>query len=223
MKKRTILKIILLILILIFTFLIIKSTYSKYLTATDDNASLHIANWNIKLNDEDIKENKDFTESIQLVFDENDYIDNSVIAPTSRGSFKVKIESTGTELPFQYILQIAEEQNPDSVSDAVLNKADIPDFRIYSYTLNGSAPITVDDSNKTISDIVEPPIDADGNFTGEEVIFDYTFYFEWYDGVDNILDNQNDVLVSKSNQVTSKPINPKAVIPVSLKITQIGN
>ena len=54
------------ILILIFTFLIIKSTYSKYLTATDDNASLHIANWNIKLNDKDIKENKDKDRVIEI-------------------------------------------------------------------------------------------------------------------------------------------------------------
>ncbi len=339
MKKRTVIKLTLLILILIVTFLIIRSTYSKYITKADDNATLHIANWNIKLNDKDISENKDFTENMKLIFDRNDYIAENVIAPTSTGSFKVKIESTGTELPFKYDLQIAEpidsistykidltnyvkddwnkktqiffsvyidysyRDTPVAYYDSsgklvydkipitlsipsgklnraemdnyesmefsdgtfsfipqwyqwsndniltttvrlyydeiielssittpvenltlggkVVKKTNLPDFRIYSYTKNGSAPIPVNASDTTISDIVEPPVDADGKFTGEEVINDYTFYFEWYDGIDNILDNQNDVLVSKTNSTTDIYTTPNAVIPISLKITQV--
>lgn len=339
MKKKTIFKIILLILILIVTFLIIRSTYSKYITATDDNASLHIANWNIKLNDKDISECKDFTDNMQLVFDKNQYIDENVIAPTSTGSFKVKIESTGTELPFKYDLQIAEpidsvstykfdltsyfkddwnkktqiffsvyidysyRDTPVAYYDSsgklvydeipitltipngkisqvqmdnyksmsfedgtftfvpqwyqwsndnilrtdvrlyydeiielsntqtpvesltlggkVVKKTNLPDFRIYSYTKNGSAPITVNASDTTISEIIKPPVDADGNFTGEEVINDYTFYFEWYDSDDNILDNQGDVAASKSDSSTDTYSIPDAVIPISLKITQV--
>lgn len=213
MKRRTILKILLLILILIVAFLIIRSTYSKYITATDDDTSIHTANWNIKLNDKDILECKDFTENMQLVFDKNEYIDENVIAPTSTGSFKVKIESTGTEVPFQYELQIAEPV--DSVSTY------LPDFRVYSYTINGSAPIIVDSSDANIIDIVEPPVDADGKFTGEEVINDYTFYFEWYDGADNILNNQGDVNVSKVDNSIGDYSVPTAIIPISLKITQI--
>lgn len=341
MKKSTILKIILLILILIVAFLIIRSTYSKYITSTDNNASLHLANWNIKLNDEDILESKDFTENMQLIFDKNEYINENVIAPTSTGSFKVKIESTGTELPFKYELQIAEpidsistykfdltnyvkddwnkttqiffsvyidysyRDTPVAYYDStgqlvydeipitltipsgkisqvqmdncksmsfedgtftfipewyqwsndnilqtnvrlyydeiielsntqtpvesltldgtVVKKTNLPDFKITSYTKNGSAPITVDASNSTITEIIEPPVDANGSFTGEEVINDYTFYFEWYDGTDNVLDNQGDVLVSKTNTTTNTTLKPNAVIPISLKITQIEN
>lgn len=340
MKKNSIFKIVLLILILIVAFLIIKSTYSKYITATDNNAALHIANWNIKLNDKDISESKDFTNNMQLVFDKNPYIDDDVIAPTSTGSFKVKIESTGTEIPFKYDLEIAEPVDSVStykvdvtnyikdewnkktqlflsvyidysyrdtpvayyddtgkliydeipitlsipkgkisnvqmdnylsmtfedgtftfvpqwyqwsdknvlsttvrlyydeiieLSDSqspiegitldgkVVKKSNLPDFKIYSYTKNGSEKIIVNDSNSTISDIVKPPVDADGKFTGEEVINDYTFYFEWYDGPDNILNNQDDVAVSKKN-TTDIYTSPTAVIPISLKITQIEN
>ncbi len=339
MKKRTILKVILLILILIVTFLIIRSTYSKYITKTDDNATLHIANWNIKLNDKDISESKDFTENMQLLFTPNEYIDENVIAPTSTGSFRVKIESTGTELPFKYDLKVAEEidtvstykvdvqnyviddwnkktqinlsvyidysyrdtpvayydssgklvydripitlsipkgkisqvqmDNYESMefedgtfsfipqwyqwsSDNILTinvrlyydeiiklsnittpvetvtlggkvvkKTNLPDFRIYSYTKNGSAPIPLSLSDTVISDIVEPPVDTDGKFTGEEVINDYVFYFEWYDGPNNVLDNKGDVLASKTNSLTDVYTKPNAVIPISLKITQI--
>lgn len=111
MKKSTIFKITLLILILTVTFLIIRSTYSKYITATDDNTSLHIANWNIKLNNKDIKENKDFSDTMDLIFDENEYIDNTVIAPTSTGSFNVNLESTGTEIPYLYLLNLDSDSN----------------------------------------------------------------------------------------------------------------
>lgn len=327
MKKNTF-KVILLILVLIFVFLIIRSTYSKYMTQTDDNTSLHIANWNIKLNDKDISEAKNFTSNVPIILDKNEYIEDGLIAPTSSGHFRLKLESTGTELPFQYDLTVAGEGDFDTAStydlnisyysyndwsdttsfgfkfvlnylgdDTIkyiedyqekyipptitfsipsgtlnevniynsisltyenniieivphswqwnnnvfsldgslsykgkLNQEDIvfnnvslngklignpvklPDFKITSYTRNGSEPIPVD-VNANFSDIVEPPIDGNGNFTGEEVINDYTFYFEWYDGEENILNNQDDVDITK---VTSS-----AYIPLSLKITQI--
>lgn len=327
MKRKTF-KVILLILVLIFAFLVIRSTYSKYLTQTDDNASLHIANWNIKLNDKDISEAKNFTNNVPITLDENPYIENDLIAPTSVGSFRLKLESTGTELPFKYNLTIAGEESFDAIStyktelgyynyDSLTNTTsfdfkfildysggdpvkylensqeiyiptlvtfslpqgdidnvsiasyssltyenntinivplseqwnnnvfsleghlsykgeikkedidfknvfvngtiigtpvDIPDFRITSYTKNGSEPITVN-INTNFSDIVKPPVDENGNFTGEEVINDYTFYFEWYDGEGNILNNQDDVNITK--------ITSSAYIPLSLKITQI--
>lgn len=337
MEKKIFFRIILLILILTFAFLVIRTTYSKYLTQTDDNASLHIANWNIKLNNKDISEAKNFTNNINVILNENNYVDEGVIAPTSSGSFKLKLESTGTELPFQYELQVAGKGDFDTVStyevlitnygtwnegtpwagayasitlcinysyrttpikytspngeplydalpitftfinahtasfnnnnwdssfsyengyvyivpqqyqwsdnnvvslyfqaqfnDALSkeeiissfsniaidgkpigNPVELPDFKITSYTKNGSEIIPVD-VNTNFSDIVEPPVDADGNFTGQEVINDYTFYFEWYDGEENVLDNYGDVNISK--------LTSNATIPLSLKITQI--
>lgn len=327
MKKSTF-RIILLILVLIFAFLVIRSTYSKYLTQTDDNASLHIANWNIKLNDKDISESKNFTADVPIVLDENEYIENGLIAPTSSGNFSLKLESTGTELPFKYTLDVAGEGDFDTVSTyelnigyynyeqwgditsfgfkfvlnylgdetikytenyqevyvaptitfsvpsgelqtvgiynyssltyennvitivpyswqwsgnvfslegqlvykGLINKEDIsfsnvslngkfignptklPDFRITSYTRNGSDPIPVD-VNATFSDIVIPPVDENGNFTGEEVINDYTFYFEWYDGEGNILNNYEDVYMTK--------ITSSAYIPLTLSVIQL--
>lgn len=202
MKEKTLLKISLSILILIFSFLIIISTYSKYITTTEDNTSLHIANWNIKLNDKDITESRDFTDNIQLIFDEdeNKYIDEDVIAPTSKGHFNLSLESTGTELSFRYDLSVISDEN-------------LPDFRITGYTKDDDPTyIRVDEPSPTFEGIVEPAEDTD-----TEVKNEYTFYIEWYDKEDNILNNQEDVSVSKSNSFT----NPSASIPLSLKITQI--
>lgn len=326
MKKNSF-KIILLILVLIFFFLVIRSTYSKYLTQTDDNASLHIANWNIKLNDKDISESKNFTSNVPIVLDENDYVEKGLIAPTSSGSFNLKLESTGTELPFKYSLDVAGEGDFDTVStyelsitngpwnssghnavnfsfnlnysyrenpvqywengqticekipititfpgvtiinvniycntaekyfsgntftfvpdlwvwqsnntlscggqiiydgelpegfgnvsvDGLLigNAIELPDFKITSYTRNGSDPIPVD-VNASFSEIVTPPVDENGNFTGEEVINDYTFHFEWYDGEGNVLNNYEDVNMTK--------ITSSAYIPLTLSVVQL--
>lgn len=106
-NKKT-LKFVLLILILIILFLVIRSTYSKYITSADNEATLHISKWNILLNDKDISENKDFTQDLTVTFDKNENIADDVIAPTKTGYFEINLESTGTELPFKYQLQIAD-------------------------------------------------------------------------------------------------------------------
>lgn len=126
MKKITVLKIILLIMILIVTFLIIRSTYSKYITSADDNTSLDIANWNIKLNNEDIKNNKNFSKNMNLKFDPNPYIDSNTIAPTSTGSFKINLESTGTDVPYLYSLNLDGNSNfKIEFSDYIINKKEL--------------------------------------------------------------------------------------------------
>lgn len=105
--KKT-LKLVLVVVILIILFTIIVSTYSKYITQTENQATLKISNWHILLNDIEISENKDFSNSLNVIYDENENIAKDVIVPTSTGNFDVKLESTGTELPFEYEFSIKE-------------------------------------------------------------------------------------------------------------------
>lgn len=107
-KKNKIFKLILLIIVLIILYITIRSTYSKYITTQDSSTSSHISNWNIKLNDEDIKNKKDFSGDVQLKKDTNDNIYENIIAPTSSGTFSVTLESTGTELPYDYEFEFAD-------------------------------------------------------------------------------------------------------------------
>lgn len=114
MKKKT-LKFTILILILVILYLIISSTYSKYVTGIDDQTtSLHISNWNIKLNNKDILKNQNFSGDVKLKKDSNSNIAENIIAPTSSGTFEVTLDSTGTELPYNYEFEFAENVDTKS-------------------------------------------------------------------------------------------------------------
>ena len=101
MKNKTF-KILLLVLILIMAFLIIRNTYSKYITESMSSSKLNISRWNIKLNNEAIKNKADFSEDIQIEYKENPNAAQGVVVPTSKGTFSLELESTGTDLPYEY-------------------------------------------------------------------------------------------------------------------------
>lgn len=206
MKFNKSVKIILLILVLIVLFLVIRSTYSKYISTKDSGTNFHISKWNILLNDKNISENKDFSQDIQITYDENtENVAQDVIVPTSKGYFEIKLESTGTELPFEYTLKVKQEEDLDN---------SIPDFKITSYILNDNEIIELDPDQTEIVGTVEPPKDADGHFTGAEVINKFIIYVEWDDSENNILDNLEDVSISKDENISG-------IIPIELNIKQI--
>ena len=110
MKNKKSIKIILLILVLIVLFLVIRSTYSKYVSGTDDQVDAHISKWHILINDNDIMTHRIFSDDIELVPDTNGNIAEGVIVPTSNASFDLEVESTETEVPFEYSIKIAEPE-----------------------------------------------------------------------------------------------------------------
>lgn len=305
MKNRKFIKVILLTLILIISFIIIQDTYSKYLTQTDNNSKLNISNWHILLNDKNIQDQADFTRDVSIEYEKSEHVTDGVIVPTSKGTFDVTLESTGTELPFQYELILSKPKpytltlktetagtestpylynidlliqnttedltswtlefvTPETlvaesciftdiptyeindnkikltstdaflkdeiktlsmtlafpkavninVSNVTLNGKNfdetterLADFRITSYSLNGVEKV-LSSATTSVIGVVMP---AD-NIT-DEVINNFTFTVEWYDGRDNILDNFKDVAATKAN------IPP--VLPVQIKVTQV--
>ena len=132
MKNKKTLKIILLILILIMTYLIIQNTYSKYVTQSDSYSSFTFSKWNIKLNNKSIMDNADFSQELNIKYESSDHIADGVVVPTSKGVFDLSLESTGTELPYQYEIIVG-------------------DPKPYTYTINSSP--AEDDSAPYLYDI----------------------------------------------------------------------
>ena len=310
MKKSKTLRVILLVLILILLFLTIRDTYSKYVTQTKNSSTLDISKWKILLNNQDIMNNIDFSDDIALTYENNEHIAQDFVAPTTKGTFSLELESTGTELPYKYEIQITDDKPyvvtlnnttpgddtkpylydlslavTNSVSDhsgwemeielpeniienrsvfsiqnstynetyavennilkitspedlsqnteitlnlilafeneinfeisnisingtKLYNPTDrIADFKITSYTLNGTNYIIPAHESK-ITGTVIPPTDLT-----EEVIHDFTFTVEWYDGKNNVYDNFEDVEAIKQGL--------PATIPITLSVTQI--
>lgn len=135
MKKSKTFKIILLILILIFTFLTIRNTYSKYITQTGNSSTLNISKWHLLLNDEDIRNKKDFTEDIKIEYEKSEHIAENVVVPTSKGTFSLELNSTGTELPFEYTIQITDDK-PYIVTVNNITTGDDTSPYLYDITLN---------------------------------------------------------------------------------------
>lgn len=221
-NQKNIFKILILIIIFIFAFLIIRNTYSKYMTAEDSFTKSNIAKWHILLNDKDISENKLFSNYIPLEMDEDENINQNIIAPTSNGHINLSLESTGTELPYEYEIQLAkiissDTNTPDTNTSLDTNTtvdSVLPDFRIYAYSINGGEKINLASDEITIKGTVNPAIDADGNFTDDTVKNDFVLYVQWYDEDDNIFDNHNDVIVSKL-------ADPTATINLNVQVKQI--
>lgn len=325
--KKNIIRFLLVIIIFIVVYFIIRNTYSKYLTMQESNAQSNISKWHILVNNQDITQNKDFSQNLNLILDKNPNIAEDVIVPTTTGHFDVEIDSTGTDLPFKYELQIAEAV--DSVSTYSINvekyekdeynqttqlyfsvfidysyrdtpiayydtngqliydkipitlsipkgkisqvqmdnyesmefedgtftfipqwyqwstdnilettvrlyydeiielsdvstpvenltlggnivkKTNLPDFKIYAYSLNGSEIIYLDSTTTTLTETVTPPDDIN-----QEVKNNLTLYVTWYDEEDNILNNFEDVETSKLQDAIG-------TINLKLKLTQI--
>ncbi len=210
-SKKT-LKIILFVLILIILFLIIQSTYSKYIEKEDTKTEFKISGWNILVNGINITETNNFSEELVLNFEENENIKNNVLVPTSTGYFTLEIDSTGTDIPFEYDISLGKSAN-------------IEDFKIISYKIdNSETPIEVSSTDESIKGTINPPEDIHSE--NKHVL---TFCVKWYDKDSNMAgyedlneqekdkaDNYQDVYNSKSQ------IDKNIKIPVNLNVVQLN-
>lgn len=352
MKLKKLIRFILIIIILILLFTIIRSTYSKYVTAIDKNTGVGLNAWNIKVNDERITTDANFTNNLKVVFDANPNIAPNTIAPTRTGTVSLTLDSTGTQVPYEYKVEIVDgdvdyessyfntlnnfwgnssqgytyetfltidyshidqpiwydytlnrhpwwghvynpievelilpegfslensviynvdnlriegskvtftpkeylwqtSTEPDytdpndpgmtytnfsnnilkvqlhlhydsqvdvetedfwqslSLDGKKILKSNLPDYRIYAYSLNGGEKVILDDTITEISGIIQPASDIN-----TEVKNDILLYVEWYDGPDNIMDNAADVEVTQID-------NPYGTVPIGVFVTQV--
>lgn len=110
-KKK--IKYLIIILILVLSILILKSTYSKYTNKSKGSMNATIGQWNIKINDTDITrpDENNPADPIKFEIDENNFIWNwennanvkeGKVAPGMNGYFNIKIDPTNTDTSFKY-------------------------------------------------------------------------------------------------------------------------
>lgn len=111
---KKLVKLVLALAIIVILIWVISNTYSKYINSLKNASKIHISNWNILINDQNVTEESDFTDTLEFELDESDHIEDDVIVPTSSGHFSVNLDSTGTDLPFDYEFSIAENVDVNS-------------------------------------------------------------------------------------------------------------
>ncbi len=172
-----------------------QSSYAKYRRGTSGNVEADVAGWHIKVNGEDIMNQKTLTTTIEPVFLESENHSEGVIAPGVEGYYLITIDASEVDVPF--LCQITSD-----VSD----ESSIVDLKTFAYEVN---PTDVENRLDYSSDtgIVQ-------QFPKNPDVITFKIYLIWDDDT-GVMDNQADTEVGVSDD-------SKALMKVSLHFTQIN-
>ena len=170
-KKKVILLVILLVLVALIT--VIGTTYAKYRTTTTGTASASIARWNIKVNNNNVKNNTTLSESLKVTFPGNEYMAANVVAPTAEGYFDIEIDASEVDVTFDYTIKITENAN-------------VKDFVVSGYSIgeNGTKQAVNGSITNTIA------------FDATEKKQLIRVYLTWIDDENATMDNSEDTKVT---------------------------
>ena len=183
---------------LLFSLLVIQETFAKYLTGADGEADMNIARWKILVNNKDIRNNSDISQTLTPTFLENEHIAQNIIAPTSEGYFDIIIDHTAADVSFNYKITSSPNTN-SSVSDIVTT----------GYSINGGEIISLTEENNLISN------DVLYSSTNTTKLIEIRIYIKWDDSETNKMNNEEDTNATK-NSVPAK-------LDVKLSFKQIAD
>ena len=171
-------------------------TYAKYFTLTTGKIGSSIKQWNILVNDELIKNNTTLSQRITAYFpNTNGKTKVNKMAPGTEGYFQIEIDYSKVDLSFSYDLSIAENEK-------------LKDLQIDRIVVDGEE--IERESEDSINVVGNVNIDDPDDDRKKIIIV----YFKWYDGTDNIMDDEED---------TSIPIENESIdFDVNILVTQLN-
>ncbi len=197
MDKKDLKFIIIFILVLTCSFAYLyQSSYAKYRKKVSANIDLAIAKWTIKINNEDIKNNKVLNNKLIPEFDESEYTKANVLAPGSSGKCDIVIDSSNVDVNFNINLKAK-----------IPTTSSITDLRVTDYIIN---PTSTNTTKITYNENDEINIPVVHN-TPQTVI---RLYIKWDDDTSTQkMNNEDD---------TNAAVNTKseAIIEINSKFTQ---
>lgn len=174
-----------------FSLSVMSNTYSRYIADTTGDVEMVFAKWQILVNNSDITSKESSEIDITPTIIENENVASNKLAPSSKGYFDIEIDPTTVEVSFNYKLNILENE-------------DMPDLIISRYTIIDEE---TDLENINYLDIVDNQISGTFNYqkNNEAKPFTIRVYFEWYDGIDNTMDDSTDTdFVSNNESISIK-------------------
>lgn len=156
----------------------IEDTYAKYITSTNESASMNIARWRILVNNKDIRENSTTNAVITPIFNGNDNINSGIIAPNSEGYFDLIIDATEADVSFKYKIETSVNQN-SPVKDLITTK----------YIIDNGNEIPLERDNATIENTV---LHKDNTKP-----INIRVYIKWDDSNEATMDNDADTEATK--------------------------
>ena len=177
--------------------LFINMIYAMYKTEFSGKASISISRWDVKVNDNSIKNNQDISSTITPVFPGNEYIASNIIAPTAEGYFDLFLDYTATDVAFKYEINVSPNEE-SAVKDLVTT----------GYSVDDGEKIEFSEFNSPISETV--------NLSNENKTKKIRIYIVWNDDPDtSSMDNLSDT--SSTLKADSS-----AILDVSVAFTQVA-
>ena len=198
-------KILLVISSLALTLSLMSNTYSRYVADVDSNIDLLFAKWQILVNENDITNNTTTSINITPVMEENVNVAENTVAPSSKGYFDIDIDPSNAGVSFDYSINLNIED--ENMPDLMISKYAILD-KDYS---EGDQITTTTILNNTIDGTV------DYNATAHEP-FTIRVFFEWYEGVDEKMDDEADTNIGYEAALNNKTLLVNASISFNQKI-----
>lgn len=176
-----------------------QSSYAKYRKRVTAQVDLSVANWAIKINNEDVKNNKVLTNKLVPEFEESEYTKANVLAPGSKGYCDIVIDSTKVDVNFEITIQAK-----------VPATSTITDLIVTDYIINPSDTNTTKIAYTELQEIHIPVV----HNTPQTVI---RLYIEWDDDpTTQTMDNEAD---------TNAAVNTasEALIEINTRFTQVNS
>lgn len=167
---------------------IMSNTYSRYVADTTGDVEMAFAKWQVLVNNSDIANSTSTSLDIVPTILENEYVANNKLAPASKGYFDIEIDPSAVQVSFNYKITILEDQNmPDLIINkyAILEDKEETENIIYNEIIDNE-----------ISDTFDYQKDEDFSFKP----FTVRVYFEWYDAIDNEMNDIEDTNFTNSNE-----------------------
>ncbi len=167
---------------------LMSSTYSRYVADTTGNIDALFAKWQILVSNIDITSNSDTSITFVPIIEENEYVASNVVAPSSKGYFDIDINPTNVDVSFRYLINLEIEN--ENIPDLIMTKYSIlPDDYV-----EGDPLEVIDLDGSSISDTL--------NFDKNNELFRFkTFtirvYFEWYEGENELMNDEDDTEIGK--------------------------
>ena len=196
------------------------NTYSRYVADTTGNLKMSFAQWQILVNNDDITNSSSSSINLKPVIDKNKYVEDNKIAPSSTGYFDISIDPSNVDVAFNYsiALDVVNENIPDLIITkyAILDKDYNEDDTInYENINNNLIQGSLDFDNIATS--------SDEIATGTDEIKEHSFEpfivricFEWYEGENEKMDDEDDTLVVNNDEASDLEIN--AVVKFEQKL-----
>ena len=184
------------ILILACCVYLYQSALGKYRKQIEGEVNADVAHWNIKVNNEYIGAKKTLTNSITPSYVSNANVKANTIAPGSEAYFDVVLDASDVDTNFNTTITV----EPSSTSD-------VTDLKPTGYIIDPSAS-----NNTPTAYSTSISFNTTHNTSNKTV----RIYFEWFDGVANLMDNSDDTAVGIASA-------PNVQMKMTANFTQINS